>query len=417
MKRSLLPALVIGVLVSGLILALHRSGVALRGELALTDLVSPSGAATHIVGEKWQYVFVTLLSLGIGWLSCETRYQKRIGLVLAALIVELLTISWICSLYHTFFQPLPSMLAVVGSFIAAITFRAIARRVRARSATHLFSDRLSRARIAELDRSALPAEGVAKAYEATAVVCDIANKHDLAEETDPATFAAITAEFLAHASARFLEAGAYLESVDGEGVVAIFGLPAGDDRQAETATREALRVVRSFASARADGKRELFGKFDVHLGVSSGRLILARTKDDRRATMLVTGEPVELARRFCIANRFYGSRILIGPRTFELASKAIVARPIDFLSGVDVRERHEIYEPLSPVVDASPEEIQRRDSFWNGVVLYRERRWGEAYTHFQKARGENGDEDLPLQLYLRRLEPRVLQLTEEPDCR
>ena len=51
---------------------------------------------------------------------------------------------------------------------------------------------------------------------------------------------------------------------------------------------------------------------------------------------LATGEPVELARRFCIANRFYGSRVLLGPRTFELASKILVARPIDFLSGVAV---------------------------------------------------------------------------------
>ena len=81
------------------------------------------------------------------------------------------------------------------------------------------------------------------------------------------------------------------------------------------------------------------------------------------ASLLATGEPVELARRFCIANRFYGSRVLLGPRTFELASKILVARPIDFLSGVDVRERHEIYEPLRLATEATPEEIARRDSF------------------------------------------------------
>jgi adenylate cyclase len=124
---------------------------------------------------------------------------------------------------------------------------------------------------------------------------------------------------------------------------------------------------------------------------------------------------VELARRFCIANRFYGSRVLIGPRTFELASKAIVARPIDFLSGVDVRERHEIYEPLMLAAEATPEQIARRDSFWNGVVLYREKRWAEAYTQFQNARGPNGMDDAPLQLYVRRLEPLALHLVEAPD--
>ena len=74
-----------------------------------------------------------------------------------------------------------------------------------------------------------------------------------------------------------------------------------------------------------------FGKCDVHMGVSSGTIIVAPLQNGQRPGLLTTGEPVELARRFCVANRFYGSRILIGPRTFELASKHIVARPIDFL--------------------------------------------------------------------------------------
>ena len=93
----------------------------------------------------------------------------------------------------------------------------------------------------------------------------------------------------------------------------------------------------------------------------------------------------------------------------------MVSRPIDFLSGVDVRERHEIYEPLMLAAEATPEQIAQRDAFWNGVVLYREKRWGEAYSQFQKARGSNDQEDAPLQLYLRRLEPLALNLVEAQD--
>ena len=61
---------------------------------------------------------------------------------------------------------------------------------------------------------------------------------------------------------------------------------------------------------------------------------------------------------------------------------------------------------------ASSEQITRRDCFWNGVVLYREKRWGEAYSQFQRARGPNDQEDRPLQLYLRRLEPLALNLVD-----
>ena len=92
-----------------------------------------------------------------------------------------------------------------------------------------------------------------------------------------------------------------------------------------------------------------------------------------------------------------------------------MARPIDFLTGVDVRERHEIYEPLGLAANATPEEIARRDYFWNGVVLYREKRWAEAYSQFQKARGPNDLDDGPLQLYVRRLEPLALHLVDGID--
>ena len=210
-----------------------------------------------------------------------------------------------------------------------------------------------------------------------------------------------------------MKAGAYIETVTGEGIVALFGFPAADSDQAERATRHALSLLESFEKLR-EGRDEAFQKLGVHFGISSGTMIVTPLQRDDRAGLLATGEPIELARRFCIANRFYGSNILIGPRTFELSRKAVVARPIDFLSGVDVRERHEIYEPLRLTTEATPEEIARRDSFWNGVVLYREKRWAEAYSQFQKARGPNEQDDAPLQLYVRRLEPLALHLTDTP---
>ena len=57
------------------------------------------------------------------------------------------------------------------------------------------------------------------------------------------------------------------------------------------------------------------------------------------------------------------------------------------MSGLNSHDRLEIYEPLWLAAEARPEHVAQRDSFWSGVVLYREKRWAEAYTEFQKARG------------------------------
>ncbi len=416
-KRSLLPALVIGAIVSGVIFALHRSGILLPVEMAVSDFIMRLSAATRLVSDSWQLVLVLLLSFATAWITLESTKPKWLVLMLAVFVLELVGLSWVCGLYHVFFQSLLSVLAVICAFLAAIGFTAIARRRRSRTPAYVFANRLSQERIADLNSADVPAEGTARTYEATAVVCDIANKHELAGETEPAAFTKMAEQFIERVSAHFLEAGAYLESAGGEGVVAIFGFLGGDARQAETATRAALRLLQSFANLRANGTSDFPDGCDLHIGVSSGTMMIARMKTGQHAGMMATGEPVELARRFCIANRVYGSRVLIGPRTFELASEVVIARPIDFLSGVDIRERHEIYEPVSLAANTSSEELKRRDSFWKGVVLYREKRWGEAYGHFQKARGPAEIDDRPLQLYLHRLEPLVLHLMDDSDGR
>jgi adenylate cyclase len=259
----------------------------------------------------------------------------------------------------------------------------------------------------------IPLDVEPRNHEVTVVVCDIANKYDMAEESEPGVFAEMTEKFIRRTSDLLLEAGGYIQAADGEGVVAIFGFPDGSADHADKAVRVTLDLVDEFRKQENNGDHA--GKCDVHLGVSSGTLVVAPLQNGSRPGLLTTGEPMELARRFCVANRFYGSRILIGPRTFELASKNIVARPIDFLSGVNSQERHEIYEPMWLAAEAKPEHIARRDFFWNGVVLYREKRWAEAYTEFQKARAPEHDDDPPLQLYLRRLETLALHLTTAPE--
>ncbi len=412
MKRSLVTALALSVLVSALVIAAHAMRLLAPADQALVALIPGAAAATKVVSVLVLYPLVFLLAFGVAWLVDLSRSRPRLIWPVLVLVLETLAVSWVCLLFGVEFRPLAPIAALLLGFSLAGAYGAFRDRSRSGVAHTYFRGRVSRAQFNQLASGELSFAAEARSYETTAVVCDIANKHELAEECDPATLARINEEFIRSAKASFLEAGAYIETVTGEGIVALFGFPAADEHQAEKATKHALALLQSFESARADGKDEVWKKFTVHMGISSGTTIISPLAKDDRPELLAAGEPVELARRFCVANRFYGSRVLIGPRTFELASAAVVARPIDFLSGVDVRERHEIYEPLRLASEASQEEVARRDAFWNGVVLYREKRWAEAYSQFQKARGPNDQDDAPLQLYLRRLEPLALHLVE-----
>ena len=413
MKRLLITTLIIGVAVTLAVGALHASKSLAGIEAVAAQLVSNYAGATRIVGEKWQYALVLLIALGVAWLSLSIATRWRSRLLIGVLLLELFVLSWVCSLYQIFFQPIPSVLALLFAFGIAEAWSAFLRRDRSHLVRTFFADRLSNKEFRRLSNGTTPFDLKPKTYEVSVVVCDMANKLSFAEDSDSTSFAEATAKFIRQTAAHLIKEGAYLHAADGEGVVAFFGFPVPDAEHAQKATRVVLDLMKTF---REGGQRNEKNSrnWNIRAGISSGGIIAGTLKESQRPLLLASGEPIELARRFCALNHFYGSNALMDTPTFDRVTETVVARPIDFVTGLNSHDRLEIYEPLWLAADATPEHIARRDSFWSAVVLYREKRWAEAYTEFQKARGFEEEEDPPLQFYLRRLEPLLLQLTESP---
>ncbi|HZA38198.1 MAG TPA: hypothetical protein VE486_03575 [Candidatus Baltobacteraceae bacterium] len=417
MKRSLFTTLIIGGAIAAIVSVLHATGLLLGLETAAGRLVSDYAGATRVVGEKWQYVFVSLLAFGVAWLSLGPAAAGPRGgtrLLIVFLIIELLGLAWVCSLYRIFFQPVPSVFAVALAWVATEGWTAFLRWDRSHLMQAIFGKRLPKKEFRGVSVGTISFDAQPETRDVSVVVCDIANKYGLAEDSGPAAFARTLGEFIRDTADRLVRAGAYLQAADGEGVVAIFGFPVADSGHAEKSLRVVLDLIRGFRNRQQDNG-EIAADCGIHAGVSSGAIIAAPLKDSGSPSLLISGEPLDLARKLCIANRRYGSKILMDTPTFDLAGNIVVARPIDFVNGVNSQDRHEIYEPLWLATEAGPEQIARRDSFWSGVVLYREKRWAEAYAEFQKARGSEEEEDPPLQFYLRRLELRALSsLIETP---
>jgi adenylate cyclase len=413
MKRLLITTLIIGIAVAVGVGALHASKTMAGLEAVAAELVSDYAGATRIVSEKWQYVFVLLIALGVSWLSLSNLPRWRSRLLIGLFLVELFGLSWVCSLYRIFFQPIPSVVALAFALAMAEGWAAFLRRDRAHVVRTFFADRVSNKEFRDLSDGTTPFNAEPKAYEVSVVVCDLDNKLAFAEDSEPAAFAEATSKFIRQTAARLTKEGAYLHVADGEGVVAFFGFPVPNAEHAQKAVRVVLDMIKNFREGRKRNE-EISRNWNICAGISSGVIIAGALKDSQRPLLLVSGEPIELARRFCALNHFYGSGALIDTPTFDRVNETVVARPIDFVSGLNSHNRLEIYEPLWLAAEATPEHIARRDSFWSAVVLYREKRWAEAYNEFQKARGSEEEEDPPLQFYLRRLEPLVLQLTELP---
>jgi class 3 adenylate cyclase len=413
MKRSVITTIVIGVAVALVVGSLHATRVIVGFETVAGQLVADYAGATRVVGDKWQYVFVLLVALGVVWLSLSKVPKSYSRLLIALLLLELFGLAWVCSLYRVFFQPAPSILALLFALLSAEGWSAFLRRNRSHLIRTLFVDRVSKEQFRRLTDGRISFEPQAKLYEVSVVVCDIGDKVTFAEDSEPAAFAEATAKFIRETAARLVEEGAYLQAADGEGVVGIFGFPAPDTEHAQKAVRLVLNMIRN-SRERGENNEKTAATLDIRAGISSGAIIAGALEESQRPLLLASGEPIELARRFCALNRFYGSKALMDTPAFDRVSETVVARPIDFVSGLNSHDRLEVYEPLWLAAEAGPERVAQRDSFWSGVVLYREQRWAEAYNEFQRARGSETEEDPPLEFYLRRLEPLVLQLAQWP---
>jgi adenylate cyclase len=413
MKRSVITTLIIGVAVAVVVGALHATKFVAGFENAAVQLVSDYAQTTKVVGDKWQYVFVLLVALGVAWLGLSKVPKWYSRLLIALLLIELFGLSWVCSLYRVFFQPAPSVLALLLAVAAAEAWSAFLSRKRSHLMRALFGDRVSKKEFRRLTDGTVPFDAEAQRYNVSVVVCDIGDKVFFAEISDPGAFTEAAAKFIRETAVRLVEGGAYLQAADGEGVIGIFGFPAPDADHVQKAMRVVLDMVKS-SRERSEDLQDAGGARSLCAGVSSGTIIAGALQDSRRPVLLASGEPIELARRFCALNRFYGSKALMDTPTFDQVAETVVARPIDFVSGLNSHDRLEVYEPLWSAAEAGPERVAQRDSFWSGVVLYREQRWAEAYGEFQKARGPDEEDDAPLQFYLRRLEPLVLQLTQWP---
>lgn len=409
MKRSLLATLFIGTITAAITIALQKSGLLLRPERLLAQAI---GFPPNEKIGFGNLLLVIVLSFGIAWILLQVTEVWPRAAVGFLVFAELIGGAWILGRAGFSFQPLPAILATTLAALLALALTAT-RGSRQRGATaSLFQGRLAQPGIDCLTQSKAPDPAEPARREVSVLFCEIANQADLIDELPAAVCTRLTSEFISCARECLLKEGGYLQAADGEGIEVLFGFPNASDDHAAQAARAALAFRETF-SVTAGSKPDSLGKIDLRIGISSG-VIVATAGETERREIVIAGEPLEVARRLALANQTYGSQILLGPRTFSAAGKAIVARPIDFLRNAAAHDRLEIYELLALAEKASPEEIARRDRFWAAIVYFRARRWNEAFTEFNHARGNNGEHDEPLQWYLRRLEPLRLQMAKEP---
>ena len=273
MKRTLITAVIIAIVVGAVAIISHATGWFAAIDLPLKNWLQKLNGPSHDLSKIWQHNLIVLLGLGTAWMTLTSARRHNIAILVLAVMVELLGLTWVCSLYHVFFAPLPAIIAVALSYGAALAYLAFAGRKRGGIPLSLFNGKLSGSEIARLRSGEIEFDGSARAFETSVVVCDLANKYDLADNDDPSVVTTASEKFTARAAELLRDAGAYLHAADGEGVVAVFGFPGTLEGHAEKAVRAAFHLARAFQPVEIVVSDRRGGVIALHQGEAWARHI------------------------------------------------------------------------------------------------------------------------------------------------
>ncbi len=239
--------------------------------------------------------------------------------------------------------------------------------------------------------------------EITAFFSDIRGFSTFSErfKEDPRNLVRILNTYLTRVSGVLLREGGCLDKYIGDAVVCLFGAPM---RQADHAVRACRGALA--AKAEVDRLREEFraqGLPDVYtrIGLNTAVNFVGNFGSEQLFSYTAMGDGMNLAARLEGANKAYGSVIMMGPRTYELAKDFVEARELDRVRVAGKTETVTVYEllALKGGLDARKRATVQR--YHAALALYRQARFTEATSVLEALKAED-PEDGPAQALLER---------------
>ncbi len=232
---------------------------------------------------------------------------------------------------------------------------------------------------------------------------DVAGFTTLSEKLPPQRLVELINRYLSAMAGVILRHRGNVNKYLGDGIMAIFGAPAGDPAHATLACYAALDCQAALAELREEGRRQGYPDLVTRIGINSGPLVVGYMGSQARMEYTAMGDSVNLASRLEGANKYYGTLILLGPQTYDQAKEGIEAREIDLLRVKGKEEPVAVYELLGRRGGLEVRQRQLIERYQEGLIAYKRRDFQAAKRAFEAALGVD-PQDGPSRVYRERVE-------------
>jgi adenylate cyclase len=242
-------------------------------------------------------------------------------------------------------------------------FRVLTEGVRNRWLEGTFGKYLSPSVIEALKKDPGLIELGGRRVEVSVLFSDIQGFTGISERLKPEDLVRLLNRYLTRQSAEVLAEEGVIDKFIGDAVMAFFGDPIPHPDHAVRACRAAVHCVAALPDLEPLTRELGLPPLLNRIGVNSGPAFVGNMGSDARFDYTAMGDTVNLASRLESANKVFGSRILIGPATFEQAKASIHAKPLARLQVVGKTKPMQVYELVGIRGEALPAVVEHAEAY------------------------------------------------------
>jgi len=339
---------------------------------------------------QWALVLAIIFTLNL-LLSRVDSYLKQIFIFLLAVGV-LLPLNVYLFKQNIVLDFLPQFIAVaaVSAYVVYYRYRTVGKEKRFLKLA--FRNYLSESLLNDIvkDPKKLRLGGEKKCI--TVFFSDLAGFTTMSESLEPEEVVNILNIYLERMTQFVLENNGFLNKFEGDAIMAFWGAPLPIDRHASLALKTAVDSQKGLELLNNEFLQKGLPALGMRIGVNSGDMIVGNIGSIERFEYTVIGDAVNLASRLEGINKQYGTGIICGPLTRELAGDDFIFRPLDRIRVKGKLKPTEIFEVMCEKEAAPDGLIQTVQQFEAALEIYFKGDFKDALSRFEKIRNDGPSE-------------------------
>ena len=229
-------------------------------------------------------------------------------------------------------------LAWILSTAGLLSYRYFASEKGRREMKQVFSKYVSKDVLEEILKDPSKVRLGGETREVTVFFSDVKGFTTLSEKSSPEDLVQIMNEYFTLMTAEVLNRGGVLDKYIGDAIMAFWGAPIDDERQADHALSAALAMADKLKLFNSKLKKNNKPEIGMRIGIYTGPALAGNIGSDLRLNYTVMGDTVNVASRLEGINKEYNTQIIIGETT---KNKLTGKYNLKHLGSVQVKGRSE----------------------------------------------------------------------------